>query len=87
MITGTEPPTTPLTAKDYTSKGLPWFEFYSDKPAIKPTEEMSKIKPIKDMPGGATMLPENESVDETKNVKVIPAEKKPNPHEVREGKF
>jgi hypothetical protein len=86
MITGKEPPTVPLTAKEYTARGFPWFEYYEEKPALKPTSEMEAIKPIKDMPGGKHMLPENESV-EPKNIKEIPPKKEKNPHEVREGKF
>lgn len=85
-ITGTEPPSVPLTARDYTSRGLPWFDYYSEAPAVKPTDEMKDIKSMKDMPGGKNILPENESVNESKNVKDL-SEKKKNPNEVREGEF
>jgi hypothetical protein len=86
-ITGTEPPSVPLTARDYTSRGLPWFDYYTDAPTVKPTDEMKDIKSMKDMPGGKVMLPENEPVDETKSIKDLSPEKKKNPNEVREGEF
>jgi len=86
-VTGSEPPTVPLTSKEYTAKGYPWFDYYEEKPYIKPTKEMSEIKSMKDMPGGATMLPENESV-EPKNVKDLsPKKEESNPNKVREGTF
>ena len=33
-IMGHQPPHTPPTAKDYTSAGLPWFDYYSDSKAL-----------------------------------------------------
>ena len=34
-ITNAAPPTTPPTARQYTQAGLPWFEYYSDTPALR----------------------------------------------------
>lgn len=67
-ITGKEPPTIPLTAKEYTQRGLPWFDYYEEKSYKRASDEMKDIKSMKDMPGGAALLPENESVDESKQV-------------------
>lgn len=83
-ITGQEPPQVSLTAKEYTQRGLPWFDYYAEKPYKEATEEMKGIKSMKDMPGGAVLLPENESVDESKQTIDLSPK---NPDEVREGSF
>jgi hypothetical protein len=64
-ITGTEPPSLPITAKEYSSAGLPWFDYYTDGPTLKATEELKSIKSVKEM---GSELPENESADDS-NVK------------------
>ena len=33
-VTGTEPPTKPPTAKEYSDHGLPWFDYYAEVPAV-----------------------------------------------------
>ena len=33
-VTGTEPPTKPPTAKEYSDRGLPWFDYYAETPAV-----------------------------------------------------
>ena len=33
-VTGTEPPTKPPTAKEYSDRGLPWFDYYAEVPAV-----------------------------------------------------
>ena len=33
-VTGTEPPTKPPTAKEYSDEELPWFDYYADTPAV-----------------------------------------------------
>ena len=33
-VTGTEPPTKPPTAKEYSDGGLPWFDYYAETPAV-----------------------------------------------------
>src|SRR5690606_8796793 len=84
VITGQDPPTVPLTAKEYTQRGLPWFDYYAEKPYKKVTDEMRHIKSMKEMPGGAFMLPENASVDEAEQVIDLSPK---SPNEVREGSF
>jgi hypothetical protein len=63
-ITGHEPPTTPPTASEYAQAGLPWFEYYSDQPAISGTSLLGKLKSIVQLgtEKGHVPLPENESV-------------------------
>lgn len=65
QITGSEPPTTPPTAKEYTAAGLPWFQWYDDKnTALSGSGVLAGMKSVatlgkkkKDVP-----LPENASV-------------------------
>jgi len=33
-VTGTEPPTKPPTAKEYSDEELPWFDYYAETPAV-----------------------------------------------------
>ena len=53
-ITGTNPPPTPISAKEYTRAGLPWFAWYGDDEAalagsarlggLRSVSEMAKVK-------------------------------------------
>jgi len=84
QITGTKPPTTPPTAKEYTAAGLPWFMWYDDKRAgLKGSKVLGSLKSIatlgrhkKDVP-----LPENTTV---KPQNVIPLRQGLNKNQVRE---
>lgn len=65
-ITKEDPPTTPPTSAEYTSAGLPWFEYYDDsKVALKGGERLKKLKSVLRLAKekGDVPLPENESVD------------------------
>jgi hypothetical protein len=82
-VTGAEPPQKPPTAKDYNAAGLPWFEYYSDKPAIGGSQTLAGLASI-----GAKILQktgkpfkDNESVTPVK-VKPIKAG-----NVVRQGNF
>jgi hypothetical protein len=65
QITGSNPPTTPPTAEEYTRAGLPWFLWYDDKnSALQGSETLAGMKSVatlgkdkKDVP-----LPENQAV-------------------------
>lgn len=64
-ITGEAPLSPPLTAKEYTRHGFPWFDYYADSPAVEGGSAFSRLKSIlglaqdkKDNP-----LPENDSVE------------------------
>ncbi len=61
-ITKHDPPTAPRTAKDYTSYGLPWFEFYADGKALDGTKLTKELKSVMAMgfQKGFSILPENE---------------------------
>jgi hypothetical protein len=83
QLTGIEPPTTPFTAKEYSSNGYPWFEYYQDSPSISSTSILSNIKSIKDLPNGKFMMPENEDV----NPKIINISPVKDLSIVRDGKF
>ncbi|MFC2167092.1 hypothetical protein ACFLQZ_03925 [Acidobacteriota bacterium] len=49
-ITGFEPPTTPISAKQYASYGFPWFDLYDEeKGDIKSSKDLNKVKTIKEM--------------------------------------
>ena len=71
-ITGEAPPTTPLTARQYTRAGLPWFDYYSENAALEGSEALAELKSILQMAAakGDVPLPENESV-EPETIKVL----------------
>lgn len=47
-ITGLAPPPTPVTAKDYTLWGFPWFDLYDDDEGDLPAaKKLSKVKSVK----------------------------------------
>jgi len=59
-----DPPTIPFTAKEYTSVGLPWFDYYDDKAkALEGSSLLSVAKSIAELSQerGTSALPENES--------------------------
>ena len=86
-ITNQEPPTIPLTSEEYTRRGFPWFDYYSDQSvALNGSKTLNDLKSIirlgkekNDNP-----LPENKSVSPEKVIKIKVRMKK---HQVREGTF
>ena len=84
-ITGSAPPTPPPTAKMYTDAGLPWFDYYSDEKALEGAERLAALKSIRDMAEekGDNVLPENESVDVDRVVRIEERKR----GAVREGEF
>lgn len=49
-ITGEAAPPTPVSAKSYTSSGLPWFELYDEHAAtVDPTDVLAGVKSIKEL--------------------------------------
>jgi hypothetical protein len=85
-ITGAEPPTTPPTATEYTRAGLPWFQYYAERPALEGAGPLAALKSIFHLGAekGDIPLPENEPV-QPDNVRVIV--QRPSPERVREGSF
>jgi hypothetical protein len=87
VITKQAPPNLPPSAADYTRWGLPWFDYYDD--SSKAAQGAGVLAKLKSVLGLAkekrrTPLPENESCDPTKVVKITP---KRVGNEVREGTF
>lgn len=86
-ITGQEPPTTPLTSKEYERAGLPWFEYYDDEAdALPGSEKLAGLKSVAQIgeDKGDIPLPENEPVTPQP---VVTLQKAPVSDQVREGKF
>ena len=86
-ITGSPPPTVPPTAKEYTRRGLPWFDYYNEKAtALQGSDTLGILKSVFTLgrEKGDQPLPENTPVDPT-NIKTIRKHLKPD--QVREGRF
>ena len=48
-VTGHTPPPTPIDAKRYAEKGLPWFDLYDEhKPSIRPSSRFNTVQPMPD---------------------------------------
>ena len=66
-VTGEEPPTTPLTAREYEKTGLPWFDHYGgDRTALEGAAALAELKTVKEIgeDKGEHPLPENETVED-----------------------
>jgi hypothetical protein len=85
-ITGDDPPTVPPTAEEYTRAGLPWFDWYSDLPAMEGGEALKKLRGVNELgkQKGDAPLPENTAVHPTNVIGLGKPSKK---GEVREGAF
>jgi len=86
-ITGSQPPTVPPTADDYTRQGLPWFDYYDGDPkAVRGSGILGALKSVVTLgkKKGDQPLPENTSVEPT-NIKQL--RKNLEPGQVREGGF
>lgn len=84
-ITGSKPPTEPTTAKDYADYGFPWFDYYSDGPAVDGSAPLSGVKSVNDIAEtkGLTLL-NNDPVEVDRVIKLRSPLSK---NEVREGSF
>jgi len=82
-ITGNHPPSKAPTAKVYSSHGLPWFNYYSDRKPLAGSDILKKLKSIVQLgkEKGKSPLPGNDSVDPGT---VIRIEEKQTPDLVRE---
>ena len=71
-ITGHRPPHKPPTAGDYTSAGLPWFDYYDDSKVLPGADTLSKLTSVaaKVIENGKGLLPDNDPV-QPRTVKVI----------------
>ncbi|MEM7312111.1 MAG: hypothetical protein AAF497_03060 [Planctomycetota bacterium] len=81
-ITGKNPPTRPVTAKDYTKAGLPWFEYYGDPACtVEGSKILNGLKSVAEKLSGKSELSDNESVS-PKKIIVCPKD-----DSVRDGEF
>jgi hypothetical protein len=83
-LTGEMPPHPPFTAADYSARGLPWFDMYSEGPALSGSDILANLESVADMGRrkGEVPLPENESVTD---LNVIRLRASPTRGVVREG--
>lgn len=71
-ITKTDPPHIPFTAQDYSQRGLPWYDYYSDSRTLEGTEKLKGVKSLAEIAAGkgikSLIVPDNSSI-------VIPGDK------------
>ena len=48
-ITGSRPPTKPMSPAEYVKYGLPWFEFYKDEPVVGGSNELKGTETVADL--------------------------------------
>jgi hypothetical protein len=48
MVTGEPMPSSPVDARRYAEAGLPWFDYYSDAPALEGGQKLQGVKSIAD---------------------------------------
>lgn len=86
ILTGEMPPTKPPTAADYTAAGLPWFDYYSEKPALGGSPILRGLKSVLQMgrKKNEMPLPENTPV---MGEAVVPIGHRRVGNQVREGQF
>ena len=57
-ITGEEPPSTPITAKEYARNNLPWFDLYDEsRPTVAATPTLAQVKSVKTLDAEYSTLP------------------------------
>ncbi len=86
-ITGQKPPSKPMTAREYTGAGLPWFDYYdADLKALEGAGKLAKLKAVKETAREkrADPLSDNESVAVNNVVQLRAGLKR---HQVRETDF
>ena len=73
-LTGSEPPTLPLSAADYTEMGVPWFTWYDDTLAREGSAALAEVVSVFELgrERREQPLPENESFDQPEPVVVGP---------------
>jgi hypothetical protein len=74
-LTGAPPPTRMPTAADYRRAGLPWFEWYADRPAKPGSSILAALKSVATLgrEKREAPMPDNESFDPPEPVRLGPA--------------
>jgi hypothetical protein len=74
-LTGAPPPTRMPTAADYARAGLPWFEWYADRPAKAGASILAALKSVATLgrEKREAPLPDNDSFDPPEPVRLGPA--------------
>lgn len=81
-ITGSEPPTVPMTSAEYASHGMPWYDYYQETGSIGPSSTLQNVKSVAQVK--PELLPENQQVNiPLSKVQVISG--LPTPNKVKEG--
>jgi hypothetical protein len=86
-MTGERPPSRPLTAREYTHLGYPWFDYFdAELKALDGAAPLAALKSVHElkMQKGAGPLPDNDSVSVKNIVPVKPGAKS---NVVRESRF
>jgi hypothetical protein len=85
-ITGEQPPTVPLTAREYKRHGVPWFDYYSDGKAVEGSGVLDRLKSIAQFATEKHDAPlaDNESIEVDRVVVLRQGLEK---GQVREGRF
>jgi hypothetical protein len=74
-LSGQPAPTRPPTAADYARAGLPWFQWYADRPAREGAAILARLKSVATLGAekGAQPLPENEGFEPPEPIRLGPA--------------
>jgi hypothetical protein len=64
QITGTNPPNPPFTAAEYDRYGMPWFQYYSETPAVSGSGRLAGLQSVaeKARRQGETVLSDNQTI-------------------------
>jgi hypothetical protein len=74
-MTGEAPPTVPPSAADYTRAGLPWFDWYADRPAREGSDILAGLASVAAIGAarGEAPLPENDGFEPPEPIRLGPA--------------
>ncbi|MEV1135255.1 hypothetical protein [Rhodococcus coprophilus] len=73
-LTGAAPPTEPITAREYTERGYPWFELYDESVARRASATLPGVDSVAEVLArrGEGPLPSNESVEVPEPIRIRP---------------
>ena len=83
-ITGEAAPTSPVTAKEYAARGLPWFDLYDEHAStLHGTRKLRRVRSVKDLDADSSTLP----LQDDDSVVVGPLKRLWNALAVRDGQW